>query len=209
MRFDKLTTKFQQAFADAQSMAVAGDHSSIEAVHLLSALLQDDGSTTSLLAQAGVNITPLKTDLAAAIDALPTVSNHEGEVTVSRELNKTLNLTDKRALDQNDTYIASELFLLTLADSKETAGKLLKKHGLKKATLELAVAQVRGGENVNSQDGESNREALKKYTLDLTERAQMGKLDPVIGRDDEIRRARFIKKQKSLVTRYGIAISGR
>lgn len=189
MRFDKLTTKFQQALADAQSMAVGADHSRIEAVHLLTALLQDDGGTASLLAQAGVNISPLKSDLTAAVDALPKVTEHEGEVSVSRDLNKTLNQTDKLAQQQNDSYIASELFLLALADSKDVVGKLLKKHGLKKAALELAVAQVRGGEGVDSQDGESNRDALKKYTLDLTERARMGKLDPVIGRDDEIRRA--------------------
>ncbi|MFW5431624.1 MAG: ATP-dependent chaperone ClpB [Methylophilaceae bacterium] len=189
MRFDKLTTKFQQAIANAQSIAVGNDNPSIEAVHLLTALLeQDDGSTTSLLAQAGTKISALKNDLKTAIDQLPKVTSNEGEVSISRDLNNLLNVTDKQAQQRNDSYIASELFLLALTDSKGEAGKLLKKHGLAKSALEQAITQVRGGESVDSQEGEANREALKKYTLDLTERASMGKLDPVIGRDDEIRR---------------------
>lgn len=190
MRFDKLTTKFQQAIADAQSIAVGNDNPSIEALHLLSALLQqDDGSTASLLAQAGAKLTPLKNDLKTAIEQLPKVSSNEGEVSISRDLNNLLNVTDKLAQQRNDSYIASELFLLALTESKDEAGKLLKKHGLAKSALEQAITQVRGGESVDSQEGEANREALKKYTLDLTERARAGKLDPVIGRDDEIRRA--------------------
>ncbi len=190
MRFDKLTTKFQQAIADAQSVAVGNDNPSIEALHLLTALLQqDDGSTTSLLAHAGAKILPLKNDLKVAIDQLPKVSSNEGEVSISRDLNNLLNVTDKLAQQRNDSYIASELFLLALTDSKDEAGKLLKKHGLAKSALDQAITQVRGGESVDSQEGEANREALKKYTLDLTERARAGKLDPVIGRDDEIRRA--------------------
>jgi ATP-dependent Clp protease ATP-binding subunit ClpB len=190
MRFDKLTTKFQQAIADAQSIAVGNDNPSIEALHLLTALLQqDDGSTTSLLAHAGAKILPLKNDLKVAIDQLPKVSSNEGEVSISRDLNNLLNVTDKLAQQRNDSYIASELFLLALTDSKDEAGKLLKKHGLAKSALDQAITQVRGGESVDSQEGEANREALKKYTLDLTERARAGKLDPVIGRDDEIRRA--------------------
>lgn len=190
MRFDKLTTKFQQALADAQSIAVGNDNPNIEAVHLLAALLQqDDGSTTSLLAQAGAKITALKGDVNTEIDQLPKVASNEGEVTISRDLSNLLNVTDKEAQQRNDSYIASELFLLVLVGSKDAAGKLLKKHGATKSALEQAIAQVRGGESVNSQESESNREALKKYTLDLTERARAGKLDPVIGRDDEIRRA--------------------
>jgi ATP-dependent Clp protease ATP-binding subunit ClpB len=189
MRFDKLTTKFQQAIADAQSIAVGNDNPSIEAVHLLTALLQqDDGSTSSLLAHAGAKLSPLKIDLKAAVDQLPKVSSNEGEVSISRDLNNLLNVTDKLAQQRNDSYIASELFLLALTDSKDEAGKLLKKHGLAKSALEQAITQVRGGDSVDSQEGEANREALKKYTLDLTERARAGKLDPVIGRDDEIRR---------------------
>lgn len=189
MRIDKLTTKFQQALADAQSIAVGNDNPSIDAVHLLTALLQqEDGSTTSLLAQAGAKITALKSDLKTSIDQLPKVTGNEGEVSISRDLNNLLNVTDKLAQQRNDSYIASELFLLALTGSKDVAGKLLKKHGLAKSALDQAITQVRGGESVNSQEGEENREALKKYTLDLTERARMGKLDPVIGRDDEIRR---------------------
>lgn len=190
MRFDKLTTKFQQAIADAQSIAVGNDNPSIEPQHLLSALLsQDDGGTASLLAQAGVNLAPLKASLKTALDNLPKVATNEGEVAISRDLNNLLNLTDKLAQKRNDSYIASELFLLALADDKGETGRLLKSSGLTKAALEQAITQVRGGENVNSQEGEQNRESLKKYTVDLTERARLGKLDPVIGRDDEIRRA--------------------
>lgn len=190
MRFDKLTTKFQQALSDAQSIAVGLDNASIEPQHLLSALLsQEDGSTASLLAHAGTNLAPLKTSLQSALQNLPKVSASAGEVSISRDLNNLLNLTDKLAQKRNDSYIASELFLLALADDKGICGKLLKANGLTKTALEMAITQVRGGEQVNSQEGEANRESLKKYTVDLTELARMGKLDPVIGRDDEIRRA--------------------
>lgn len=190
MRFDKLTTKFQQALNDAQSLAVANDNPTIEALHLLTALLaQDDGGTASLLAHAGVHLAPLKSGLTNAINNLPKSSDSSGEVSVSRDLNNLLNVTDKLALKRGDSFIASEMFLLALADDKGETGKLLKTHGLSKAALEQAINSVRGGEQVNASDAESNREALKKYTLDLTERARLGKLDPVIGRDDEIRRA--------------------
>jgi len=190
MRFDKLTTKFQQALADAQSLALGSDNPVIEAQHVLLALLnQDDGSTGALLARAGVQINPLKASLQSAIDALPKASASTGDVAISRDLNNLLNLTDKQAQKRNDAYIASEMFLLALAEDKGEAAKLLKQHGLTKTALEAAVMAVRGNENVNNQEAEGQREALKKYTLDLTERARMGKLDPVIGRDDEIRRA--------------------
>lgn len=190
MRFDKLTTKFQQALNDAQSIAVGLDNASIEPQHLLSALLnQEDGGTASLLAHAGTNLAPLKTVLQAALENLPNVGVNAGDVAISRDLNNLLNLTDKLAQKRNDSYIASELFLLALADDKGVCGKLLKANGLTKTALEMAITQVRGGEKVNSQEGEANRESLKKYTVDLTELARMGKLDPVIGRDDEIRRA--------------------
>ena len=189
MRFDKLTTKFQQALNDAQSLAVANDSPTIEALHLISALIsQEDGGTSSLLARAGAHLTPLKIALTTAIESLPKSSDSSGEVSVSRDLNNLLNVTDKLALKRGDAFIASEMFLLALADDKGTAGKLLKMHGLSKVALEQAVDDVRGGEQVNDSDAESNREALKKYTMDLTERARSGKLDPVIGRDDEIRR---------------------
>ncbi|MEO8418377.1 MAG: ATP-dependent chaperone ClpB [Methylophilaceae bacterium] len=190
MRFDKLTTKFQQALSDAQSMAVGNDNPGIEPQHLLAALLnQEDGSTASLLAHAGANLAPLKSSLQQAIANLPKVEGNAGEVAISRDLNNLLNVTDKNAQKRNDTYIASEMFLLALADDKGETGRLLKQAGLTKVALEQAVQAVRGGEHVHDQEAEGSREALKKYTLDLTERARMGKLDPVIGRDDEIRRA--------------------
>ncbi|MGE8357036.1 MAG: Clp protease N-terminal domain-containing protein, partial [Microvirgula sp.] len=190
MRFDKLTTKFQQAIADAQSLALANDNPAIEPVHLFAAMLDDaDSGAVSLLARAGVNVGALKPALKDAMARLPKVSGNDGEVTVGRDLGNLLNLTDKAAMQRGDQFIASELFLLALADDKGEAGRLLKQFGGQKAALVAAVDAVRGGENVGSPDAEGKREALAKYTLDLTERAREGKLDPVIGRDDEIRRA--------------------
>ena len=189
MRFDKLTTKFQQALSDAQSIALGADNTAIEPQHLLLALLQEEnGSATSLLLKAGVQVNTLKTALNAAIGNLPKSDNSGGEIAISRDLNNLLNITDKLAQKRGDAYIASEMFLLALADDKGATGKLLKTNGLTKNALEVAIMAVRGSESVNDSDAESNREALKKYTLDLTERASLGKLDPVIGRDDEIRR---------------------
>lgn len=190
MRFDKLTTKFQQAISDAQSLALGADNTAIESQHLLQALLQqEDGGTASLLARAGVQLNQLKTGLTAAIANLPKSADASGEVAISRDLNNLLNVTDKLSQKRGDAYIASEMFLLALADDKGETAKLLKKNGLTKAALEAAVQAVRGNENVDSQEAEGQRESLKKYTIDLTERARLGKLDPVIGRDDEIRRA--------------------
>ncbi|MFA7607582.1 MAG: ATP-dependent chaperone ClpB [Rhodocyclaceae bacterium] len=198
MRFDKLTTKFQQAFADAQSIAVGNDNPYIEAVHLLAALLeQDDASTVSLLQRAGVNVPPLRSKLRAAIERLPKVEGHGGEVQVGRDLNNLLNLTDKAAQKRGDQFIASEMFLLALLEDKGEAGRLLKEHGLERRALEAAIDAVRGGQNVGSQDAEGQRESLAKYCLDLTERARAGKLDPVIGRDDEIRRAIQILQRRT------------
>ncbi|MCB5188509.1 ATP-dependent chaperone ClpB [Methylobacillus caricis] len=189
MRFDKLTTKFQQAIADAQSIAVGHDNPSIEPQHLLLALLsQEDGGTASLLSRAGTNLVPLKAALQLAVNNLPQVQGNSGEISISRDLNNLLNVTDKNAQKRGDAYIASEMFLLALADDKGDTGRLLKTHGLTKQALEQAVSAVRGSDPVNSQEAEGNREALKKFTVDLTERARSGKLDPVIGRDDEIRR---------------------
>jgi ATP-dependent Clp protease ATP-binding subunit ClpB len=189
MRFDKLTTKFQQAINDAQSIALGADNTAIEPQHLLQALLnQEDGGTASLLARAGVQLNSLKSGLTAAISNLPKSPDASGEVAISRDLNNLLNLTDKLAQKRGDAYIASEMFLLALADDKGEAGKLLKQNGLTKAALEASIHAVRGDGGVDSQEAEGQREALKKYTLDLTERARLGKLDPVIGRDDEIRR---------------------
>jgi len=190
MRFDKLTTKFQQAINDAQSLALGADNTAIEPQHLLLALLnQEDGGTASLLSRAGVQLNPLKTSLNTAINNLPKSPDASGEVAISRDLNNLLNVTDKFAQKRGDSYIASEMFLLALADDKGEVGRLLKQNGLTKSALEAAITAVRGNENVNSQEAEGQRESLQKYTIDLTERAKLGKLDPVIGRDDEIRRA--------------------
>lgn len=189
MRFDKLTTKFQQAFADAQSLANTNDNPNIEPVHMVQALLdQDDGSTASLLSYAGVNLAPLKVSLKSSIDKLAKVEGNQGEISISRDLNNLLNLTEKNSQKLGDAYISSEMFLLALADDKTEAARLLKQHGLTKAALEKAVQSVRGSEKINSKDADGQRESLKKYTIDLTELARVGKLDPVIGRDDEIRR---------------------
>jgi len=198
MRFDKLTTKFQQAFADAQSMAVGNDNPYIEPQHLLLALLnQEDGGTASILQRAGANVQALRNNLQGAINRLPKVQGHGGEVTISRDLNNLLNLTDKEAQKRGDQYIASEMFLLALLDDKGDTGRALKEAGATKASVEQAVQAVRGGESVQNPEAEGQREALKKYTLDLTERARQGKLDPVIGRDDEIRRAIQILQRRS------------
>src|SRR5260221_290902 len=198
MRLDKLTTKFQQALADAQSLALGNDNGFIEPQHLLAALLQqDDGGTGSLLARAGVNVAAFKGALTKAIGRLPKVEGQGGEISISRDLNNLLNLTDKEATKRGDQFVASELFLLALADDKSETGRLAKEYGLTRKALEKAIEAVRGGANVDSQAAEGQREALKKYTIDLTERARIGKLDPVIGRDDEIRRYIQVLQRRS------------
>ncbi|RIX45576.1 MAG: ATP-dependent chaperone ClpB [Rhodocyclales bacterium GT-UBC] len=198
MRLDKFTTKFQQALADAQSLAIGGDQQFIEPQHLLLALLnQDDGATSSLLARAGVNVAGLRTDLERALKNLPQVSGHGGDVSVGRDLNNLLNLTDKEAQKRGDQFIASEMFLLALCDDKNETGRLAKQHGLSRKAVEAAIMAVRGGQGVDSQEAEGQRESLKKYCIDLTERAAQGKLDPVIGRDDEIRRAIQILQRRT------------
>ena len=198
MRFDKITTKFQQAIADAQSMALSQDNGFIEPQHLLVSLLnQDDSGTASLLSRAGVNVAPLKAALIKAIERFPKVEGQGGEISASRELTNLLNLTDKIATKRGDQFIASEIFLLALAEDKGDMGRLLKEYGLTKKALESAIDAVRGGAAVDSADAEGQREALKKYTVDLTERARHGKLDPVIGRDDEIRRTIQILQRRT------------
>jgi ATP-dependent Clp protease ATP-binding subunit ClpB len=190
MRTDRLTTKFQAALADAQSLALANDAGMIDPLHVLAALCnQEDGGSVSLLQRAGANTTKLKTELERAIGQLPKVEGTDGAISVSRDLSRLLNLTDKEASRRADPYIASELFLLVLADDKGTAGRLLREAGITSKSLVAAVDAVRGGAQVDSQEAEGQREALRKYCIDLTERARHGKLDPVIGRDDEIRRA--------------------
>ena len=190
MRFEKLTTKFQQALGDAQSLALAEDNAYIEAQHLLLTMMDDnDSGIGGLLARAGVNVPGLKLALKSAIQRLPKVQGTNGEITVSRDLGNLLNVTDKIATKQGDEYISSESFLSALSQDKGETGRLLKEHGGNHNAIQAAIQAVRGGQTVGSQDAESQREALKKYTTDLTERARNGKLDPVIGRDDEIRRA--------------------
>jgi ATP-dependent Clp protease ATP-binding subunit ClpB len=190
MRYDKFTTKLQQALADAQSLAVGQDNQFIEPVHLLLALLNDtDSGAGSLLSRAGGNVAALKTALGDAVSRLAKVEGHGGEVQVGRDLANLFNLTDKEAQKRGDQFIASEMFLLAMTGDKGEAGRLLKTHGVQRAPLEQAINAVRGGESVENAESDGQREALKKYTIDLTERARQGKLDPVIGRDDEIRRA--------------------
>ncbi|GGX21655.1 ATP-dependent chaperone ClpB [Undibacterium macrobrachii] len=198
MRLDKLTTKLQEALADAQSQAVGNDNQYIEPVHVLLALInQDDGGARSLLQRAGVNINSLLAGLKSAIDRLPKVTGTDGQVQIGRELAGLLNLADKESQKRGDQFLASEMVLLALVDDKSEAGKLARENGLTRSALEAAIKGVRGGANVDSPEAEGQREALKKYTLDLTERARLGKLDPVIGRDDEIRRAIQVLQRRS------------
>ncbi len=189
MRMDKLTSRFTQALQDAQSLAVGRDHNVIEPVHLLVALLdQQGGGTRPLLAQAGVNVPLLRERLGEQLEKLPKVRGQEGNVTVGNDLGRLLNLTDKLAQQRGDAFIASELFLLAALDDKGPAGQALKAAGADKTRLEAAIDKVRGGEKVQSENAEESRQALEKYCIDLTARAEGGKLDPVIGRDEEIRR---------------------
>ena len=198
MRFDKLTTPFQTAIQDAQSLALGNDNSFIEPVHLLAALVnQEGGSAKPILQKAGVRLPALVSALQAAMNRLPRVEGTGGEIQPSRELVNLFNLTDKEASKRGDAFIASELFLLAAVDDKGEAGRLLRDNGASRKALESAVNDIRGGEGVDTQDAEGQREALKKYTLDLTERAREGKLDPVIGRDDEIRRAIQILQRRT------------
>ena len=187
MRLDKLTTKFQEALGDAQSIALGKDHAYIEPAHVLLAMLRQEDGPRSLLQRAGVNVQGLAAAVEGAVNRLPQVHGQE-QVQPGPDLGKLLQATEKEAIKRNDQFIASELFLLAVADSKGTIGDIARENGLTRKSLEAAIDAVRGGQSVDSADAEGQREALKKYTLDLTERARLGKLDPVIGRDDEIRR---------------------
>ena len=198
MRLDKLTTKFQEALADAQSIAVGHDNAYIDPSHVLLAMLrQSDAGARSLLQRAGVNVAALTQALDGLIKRLPQVQGGDGQVQIGRELNALLNATDKEAQRRGDSFIASEMFLLAVADDKNELGRLAREHGLAKKSLEAAIDAVRGGAQVDSAEAEGQREALDKYTIDLTERAQQGKLDPVIGRDDEIRRTIQILQRRT------------
>jgi ATP-dependent Clp protease ATP-binding subunit ClpB len=188
MRLDKLTTKFQEALGEAQTLALGNDHAYIEPAHLLVAMLRQEDGPRALLQRAGVNVPALLAAAEGAMHKLPKVEGQE-QVQVGRDLVSLLQAAEKEALKRGDQFIASELFLLALADTKQDIGRIARDNGLNRKSLEAAVQTVRGGEGVNTADSEGQREALKKYTMDLTERARQGKLDPVIGRDDEIRRA--------------------
>ncbi|MGR8932930.1 MAG: ATP-dependent chaperone ClpB [Gammaproteobacteria bacterium] len=189
MRMDKLTGKFQEALAEAQSLALGKDHQFIEPVHIMLALLdQEGGSIRPLLVQAGANTNQIRSELVKEVDRLPTVSGTGGDVQISHELLRMLNLTDKLAQKRKDAYISSEMFLLAACEGSGTVQAILKKAGVNRAMIEAAIENVRGGQTVDDPNAEDQRQALKKFTIDLTERAEQGKLDPVIGRDDEIRR---------------------
>ena len=186
MRMDKLTNKFQTALADAQSLAVGRDHQFIEPLHVLTALLNQEGGTVRpMLAQAGINVNTLSSELSKALDRLPKVEGAAGDVHISNDLSRLLNVTDKLAQQRKDQFIASELFILAAVEDRGVLGDLFRKTGATKTTLERVINEVRGGEPVENANAENQRQALKKFTIDLTERAEQGKLDPVIGRDDE------------------------
>ena len=202
MRIDKLTTQFQQALAEAQSLALANDNQYIDPLHLLAAIVnQPDGSGRALLERAGVRVPGLKNAVDAALKRLPQVSGTGGEVQVGRELVNLLNLSEKEATRRGDQFIASEMFLLALTEDEGRkageAGRVAREAGLTRKALDAAINDVRGGQHVESADAEGQREALKKYTIDLTERARQQKLDPVIGRDDEIRRTIQILQRRT------------
>jgi ATP-dependent Clp protease ATP-binding subunit ClpB len=210
MRHDKLTTRFQQALADAQSLAVGRDHPSLSPAHLMLALLdQDGGSTQPLLIAAGVNTDQLRNRLAAALDRMATLGQQTGEIQLGSELGRLLNLTDKLAQKRKDPYISSELFVLAAVEDKGELGEALRASGARKELLEKAIEQVRGGQKVDSPGAEDQRQALERYTIDLTQRARSGKLDPVIGRDEEIRRviqvlSRRTKNNPALIGEPGV-----
>ncbi|WP_386698494.1 ATP-dependent chaperone ClpB [Lonepinella sp. MS14436] len=190
MNIEKFTTKFQQALAEAQSLALGKDNQFIEPVHLLTALLnQQDGSIAPILTASGVNLSLLRNELNNELNKLPRVSGNGGDVQISRQLVNILNLCDKIAQQQQDKFISSEIFLLAALEDNGSLSQILRKCGAKKESLQQAIKQIRGGQKVDDQNAEESRQALQKYTIDLTERAESGKLDPVIGRDEEIRRA--------------------
>jgi len=189
MRMDKLTTRFQMALAEAQSLAVGRDHQFIEPAHLMVALLDQDGGTVRhLLTRAGVNVSALRSRLGEALDRMPTVQGAGGDVQISNELGRHLNLTDKLAQQRKDQYISSELYVLAALEAGGALAKMLEQHGASRDAVDKAIESMRGGEAVDDPNAEEQRQALEKYSIDLTERAEQGKLDPVIGRDDEIRR---------------------
>ncbi|HEX7403055.1 MAG TPA: Clp protease N-terminal domain-containing protein, partial [Usitatibacter sp.] len=210
MRQDKLTAKFQAALADAQSLALGRDHQIVEPAHLMLALLDSsDGTVRPLLMKAGADVNKLRSELGALLDKLPKVEGTPGEVHVSNDLGRLLNVTDKLAQKRGDQYIASELFVLASFEDKGPLARVLKDCGVVRGAVEKAIDEVRGGEKVSDPNAEEQRGALEKYTVDLTARAASGKLDPVIGRDEEIRRtiqvlARRTKNNPVLIGEPGV-----
>jgi len=196
MRIDKLTTKFQEALGDAQSLALGGDHAYIEPSHVLVAMLRQDDGPKSLLQRSGANVSGLLSSAEEAMNRLPKVEGQE-QVQVGRDTVSLIQAAEKEAIKRGDQFVASELFLLAMCDNKGNWGKLATQNGLNRKSLEAAVTAVRGGQKVDNAESEGQRESLKKYCLDLTERARQGKLDPVIGRDDEIRRAIQVLQRRS------------
>ncbi|MEL7187591.1 MAG: Clp protease N-terminal domain-containing protein, partial [Pseudomonadota bacterium] len=198
MRLDKLTSKFQLALADAQSLAVGQDHQFIEPVHVMVALLdQQGGSVRGLLTKSGVNVNLLRSQLGDAIDRLPKVEGAGGEVHIGSDLQKLFNITDKLAQDREDQYISSELFVLAALDEQSPLKKVMEQAGAVRGAIEKSIDDLRGGAHVNDPNAEDTRQALEKFTIDLTERAEQGKLDPIIGRDDEIRRTIQILQRRT------------
>ncbi len=198
MRQDKLTTKFQEALGEAQSLALAHDNQFIEPVHLLLAVMNDpEGGAASLIERSGGNATRVRQDAEAAVERLPKVSGTQGDVQIGRDLVRSLNLTEKEAMQRGDQFISTEMFLLALTATDMEASRILTGAGVTRKLLEAAISAVRGGETVNDAEGETGRDAIKKFTVDLTERARLGKLDPVIGRDDEIRRTMQILQRRT------------
>ena len=196
MNESRFTNKVRQTLAEAQSLALAQDNSYIEALHVLNILLKDEESV-ALLSQANVNIPLLKQETRDLLNRLPKVSGTAGEINISRELVNILNLMDKYATQRKDQYIAAELFFPAALEAKQQTGELLKKCGATAKALENVINQIRGDRQVNSEDAENQRDALKKYTIDLTQKARDGKIDPVIGRDDEIRRAMQVLQRRT------------
>jgi len=198
MRMDKLTSKFQMALAEAQSLAVGQDHQFIEPAHVLVALLDQQGSSVrGLLAKSGVNVNLLRSQLGVALDRMPKVEGTGGEVHISNELSKLLNITDKLAQKRSDQFISSELFVLAALEDKSPLKNLLEQAGAVRGAIEKSIDELRGGQQVNDPNAEDTRQALEKYTIDLTERAEQGKLDPIVGRDDEIRRTIQILQRRT------------
>ncbi|SVB96511.1 uncharacterized protein METZ01_LOCUS249365, partial [marine metagenome] len=198
MRMEKLTSKFQMALADAQSLAVGLDNQFIGPAHLMVALLdQQSGTVRHLLTKSGAKVNLLRSRLGEAVDQFPKVEGAAGEVHISNDLSKLLNVTDKLAQDRGDQYISSEIFALAACYDKGELGRILTESGVVRGAVDRAIDELRGGQQVNDPNAEETRQALEKYTVDLTERAEQGKLDPIIGRDDEIRRTMQILQRRT------------